>query len=351
MVRQLLIQIATPYSIGTGFYLPAYDIIITNEHVVRDNQRVVIDGQHFDKQMADVVLLDEVYDIALVQAPTAHSMLDISMALSEGQVGDQVEALGHALGHQEGYAIGTITTMERSDNGVSYYKHTASLAPGNSGGPLIDRQGRILGVNTFLVSDQEGIGYTLPTAILLDVLDAYNDHGRQRLIKCGSCLQFNASEDINRGCLHCGATIQPIHQIIAYEALGIHQQVEDMLTQLGYHPELSRRGPYNWEVEQGSALIHITYHERTGMINGDAHLCQLPSEGVLAIYEYLLRANYDLEGLSFTIRDNEVILSLLIFDQYLNKLTALRLFKHLFEMADYYDDVLVDDYGCEWLDN
>ena len=122
-----------------------------------------------------------------------------------------------------------------------------------------------------------------------------------------------------------------------------------MLSELGHDAMLARRRPYNWEIEQGSALIHVAYHVKTGLITGDAHLCSIPDDDVLMLYSYLLKANYELEGLSFTVKDNEVILSLLIFDQYLNKLTALRLFEHLFKMADHYDDILVDDFNAKWL--
>ena len=75
--RDILIQIATPYSTGTGFYLKEFDIIVTNEHVIRDNREVIIGGKGFSKRLAKVIYTDLKYDLAFLEAPQ-----DIDMPLS-----------------------------------------------------------------------------------------------------------------------------------------------------------------------------------------------------------------------------------------------------------------------------
>ena len=60
------------------------------------------------------------------------------------------------------------------------------------------------------------------------------------------------------------------------------------------------------------------------------------------------RLNYELDGLTFSIKGQDIILSLLIYDRYLNADTGLELFKHLFAKADYYDNILVEKYGAQW---
>ena len=67
--KPLIVQIATPYNMGTGFYLPERDLIITNEHVVRDNCDVVIEGELIKKQIVRVIYLDMKYDLAFLEAP------------------------------------------------------------------------------------------------------------------------------------------------------------------------------------------------------------------------------------------------------------------------------------------
>ncbi|MBK6948068.1 MAG: hypothetical protein IPH16_08450 [Haliscomenobacter sp.] len=84
------------------------------------------------------------------------------------------------------------------------------------------------------------------------------------------------------------------------------------------------------------------------MITGDAYLCMVPKENIKPLYEFLLRQNYLMEGLSLSIKDQDIILSLLIYDRYLNLETGLHLFKYLFEKADYYDNILVEQFGAIW---
>ena len=121
-----------------------------------------------------------------------------------------------------------------------------------------------------------------------------------------------------------------------------------MLEKAGHNVQLSRRGPNNWEMQKGSAKINISYYEKTGLITGDAYLCLLPQRNIKKLYEYLLRQNYETESLTFSIKEQDIILSLLIYDRYLNVDTGLKLFEHLFERADYYDNILVEEYGALW---
>ena len=349
--KQVIIQIATPYSVGTGFYLAKYDLIVTNEHVVRDNREVVIDGELFDRQLVQVLYLDEINDLAFLKAPKNHQFPSVGIREeSDLHVGEVVLSLGHPFGQNYQSKEGRIDAIEFKETEILYYEHSALLSPGNSGGPLFDTKGYLVGVNTFLIRSGQEIGYSLPLSKLKEGLQVYSNSNANYLIKCGECKQvIEDPETTSRRCTHCGGKVSYISKIPIYEPIGINKQIEEMLSELNHDAMLARRGPYNWEVEQGSALIHVAYHEKTGLITGDAHLCSIPDQDVLPLYSYLLKANYELEGLSFTVKDNEVILSLLIFDQYLIKLTALRLFEHLFKMADYYDDILVDDFNAKWL--
>lgn len=350
--KEVIIQIATPYSIGTGFYLTDYDIIVTNEHVVRDNREVVIDGSLFDRQLVEVIYLDEVYDLAFLKSPRAHEMPIVRLRdVSDLNVGEKVFSIGHPFGQNHQFKEGRIDSISyNEEEKISYYEHSALLSPGNSGGPLFDKEGFLIGVNTFLIKSGKETGYSLPLDNLKEGLQLYKDSEADYLVKCGECKLVNVDQtSTSIRCLHCGSKVRYLSHIPLYEPIGINKQIEEMLSELNHNAILSRRGPYNWEIEQGSALIHVAYHEKSGLITGDAHLCTIPSGDILSLYRYLLKANYELEGLSFTIRENEVILSLLIFDQYLNKLTALRLFEHLFKMADYYDDILVEEFNAKWL--
>jgi len=78
-------------------------------------------------------------------------------------------------------------------------------------------------------------------------------------------------------------------------------------------------GPNHWSIRRGSAKINIAYHEKSGLIIGDAYLATLPEDNIKELYTFLLKQNYKLEGLTFSVKGQDIILSLLIYDQYLNK--------------------------------
>ena len=111
---------------------------------------------------------------------------------------------------------------------------------------------------------------------------------------------------------------------------------------------MARIGPNHWQIEKGSARITITYHEESGLILGDAFLVQLPKQEINRIYAYLLRENYRMSHLSFSIRGNDIILSLIIYDRYLGVDTGKLLLEYLFERSDHYDNILVEEYGALW---
>ena len=73
---------------------------------------------------------------------------------------------------------------------------------------------------------------------------------------------------------------------------------------------------------------------------GDAVLCDLPKTNIKAVYEFLLRQNNELEGLTFSVKGQEVVLSLIIYDRYLSRQSGLEMFQRLFKKADDYDNIL-----------
>jgi len=84
-------------------------------------------------------------------------------------------------------------------------------------------------------------------------------------------------------------------------------------------------------------------------IIGEAILCKIPTKNKSPLYKYLLTENDRLEGLTFSVRDNQAILSLLIHDRQFNTQKGKKLFQMLLDKADYYDIILVEQFGAEWI--
>ncbi len=348
--KDIVIQIATPYSTGTGFFLKEAGLIITNEHVIRDNREVVIEGSKLEKQLTRVLFSDAKLDLAFLEIQDGKAMPGVSInKADEIHVGEQVLAIGHPFGLEFSATQGIISNTLHKFGEINYYQHDAALNPGNSGGPLVDSNGRVIGVNTFVIRDGNNIGFSLPSNYLAETIEAYSQRNGQVGSRCDSCLNLVFEDTIDsKYCPHCGSKLELPSQVDEYEAVGIAKTIEDILTQVGQDIKLSRRGPNNWQIQEGSAKITIAYYEKEGLITGDAFLCTLPKKKIKPLYEFLLKQNYELEGLTFSVKGNDIILSLIIYDRYLNNDTGLELFRHLFEKADHFDDILVDNFGAFW---
>ena len=350
LFKQVVIQIATPYSTGTGFYISDYNLIVTNEHVVRDNNKVVIVGEDFDKQIVEVLYCDPKFDLAFLACPETTQLPSVSLAIDNTLTeGDQVIAVGHPFGLKYTATQGIVSNMLHKQDDINYIQHDAALNPGNSGGPLLAKDGKIVGVNTFIIRDGNNIGFSLPIKYLKDTLEEFREGGGEACVRCNSCLNLVFESQNKSGyCIHCGAKMKMISGIEPYEPVGISFTIEKILENLGYDNDLARRGPNNWEIIEGSAKINISYHEKSGLIVGDGYLCSLPKKNIKPLYKFLLKENYKLDGLTFSVKGQDIILSLLIYDQYLNIDSGIKLFRHLIDIADKYDDILVKDYGGRW---
>jgi serine protease Do len=349
--RNVIVQIATPNSTGTGFYLRDRGLIVTNHHVVEGNRSVVIEGAKFVKQMARIHYADQKYDLAFLEGP--HFVEDLpEVRLGTGKAireRDPITAIGHPFGLKFSVKSGIVSNTREIMNGIPYLHIDAALNPGNSGGPLVDEDGEIVGINTFVMRNGDNTGFSLPVSYLHESLESYALVNSDNACRCIACLNIVTAQTVDNGlCSFCGNKIELPGSVDEYVPSGIAKTIENLITLIGHNVMLSRSGPNAWEIKQGSATIVITYHDKSGLLSCDAVLCQLPKEHIKPLYEYLLRENYSNEALTLSVHDQDIVLSLLIFDRYLNDETGMILLKNLFEKADYYDNVLVEQYGATW---
>ncbi len=350
--REVIIQIGTPYHAGTGFYLRSANLFITNEHIIRDNPSAVVENPNFGRKLVQVVYADSRYDLAFLKPDWEVDIAPMELGNSDRlKAGDSVLALGHPMGLKFAFTYGIVSNPMQMRNNIPFIQHDAALNPGNSGGPLIDDQGLIVGLNNFFLQDSDNIGFSLPIKFLQEALEDYTSHYGEVAARCTACSNIvfeKAMEADSPYCPYCGAYLSLPNSVDEYEPEGVAQTLESMIEATEHDVRLSRRGPNSWEIQHGSAQLQISYYEKNGLITGDAYLCLLPKTNIQPLYEYLLRQNHQLKGLTFSIKEQDIILSLIIFDRYLNVDTGLQLLKYLFDKADYYDNILVDHYGALW---
>src|SRR5581483_9847009 len=171
--------------LGSGFILSADGEIVTNNHVVAgaDNIRVRLST---DEELdAKVVGADEKTDVALIRVHADHPLPTLPLGDSETvQVGDWVLAIGNPFGLTQTATAGIVSAKGRFLGAGPYddfIQTDASINPGNSGGPLIDQDGRVVGINAAIVSPaggNVGIGFAVPTNLVRWVIDQLREHGK-----------------------------------------------------------------------------------------------------------------------------------------------------------------------------
>lgn len=349
--RDVIVQIATPSGMGTGFYLKEFDLIVTNRHVINGHGEVTLSGRTFPKVRSKVFFRDPVHDLAFIQTPANVIFPEVTIAKEKTpREGDKVIAIGHPYGLKYTATQGIVSKSDRVYNNVNYIQIDAAINPGNSGGPLLNELGEIVGVNTFIISNGDNLGFALPSKHLHQTLQDSLAKARANAARCGSCVTVITEKEVEESsgyCPNCGNKIDDNEMKPApYKASGVSKVVEDIISKLGKDVDLSRVGPNAWDIEEGSAKIKITYNTHTKFVIGDALLCKLPQTNIAPLYEYLLRENYNLDGIIFGISNQDIFLSLLVFDGDLNIETGKILFENLFKKADHYDNILIEQFGA-----
>ncbi|HEY4477426.1 MAG TPA: trypsin-like peptidase domain-containing protein [Candidatus Paceibacterota bacterium] len=172
-------------SSGTGFIVRGDGLIVTNRHVVQDTaaQYTVITnaGKKYD---AKVLARDPIEDIAVLKiegSKLAHLVLGDSSGLRTGQT---VIAIGNALGEfQNTVSVGVISGLRRTvvasgEELRAVIQTDAAINPGNSGGPLLNLEGRVIGINTAIAAGAENIGFALPINLVSRDLSRVEKKGK-----------------------------------------------------------------------------------------------------------------------------------------------------------------------------
>lgn len=157
-----------PIGAGSGFVIAPDGYVVTNCHVVQGAPRIDVTFMNGDKLKATLVGLDESTDLAVV-CVNASGLPHASLGESTGlRVGQLVIAAGNPYGFQSTVSTGVVSALGRSlrtrqgrliENVI---QHTAPLNPGNSGGPLLNSRGRVVGINTAIIAMAQGIGFAIP---------------------------------------------------------------------------------------------------------------------------------------------------------------------------------------------
>ena len=174
-------------SLGSGFVIDPAGVIITNNHVIDGADRIEVVFMDGTTLPATLTGRDPKTDIAVLkvesQTPLPHVELGDS---SRARVGDWVIAIGNPFGLGGTVTAGIISALNRDIHAGNYddfIQTDASINRGNSGGPLFDMQGRVVGVNSAIISPSGasvGIGFAVPTSTVRPIVEQILEHGETR---------------------------------------------------------------------------------------------------------------------------------------------------------------------------
>ncbi len=173
-------------SLGSGVIVGEDGLIVTNEHVIRDADEIVVRLSDRSEHRAKVVGADVRTDVAVlrIQPPGRLPVATLGDS-SRLKVGEFAIAVGNPFGLESTVTLGVVSATGRSaepdlEGGDDFIQTDASINPGNSGGPLLNARGEVIGINTAMVTAGQGIGFAIPINTVRSVEQDLVAHGTVR---------------------------------------------------------------------------------------------------------------------------------------------------------------------------
>lgn len=174
--RQLGPRTRDETNLGSGVIVREDGIVVTNSHVVKGADEITVALSDRREFSARILLTDDDSDLAILQVD-ANGLPSLEFRDSDTlEVGDLVLAIGNPFGVGQSVSSGIVSAQTRtSDDGQVYIQTDAAINPGNSGGALVDLSGRLVGINTMILSrsgGSNGIGFAIPANLARRAVDS-----------------------------------------------------------------------------------------------------------------------------------------------------------------------------------
>ena len=174
-------------SLGSGFVVDPEGIIITNNHVIADADEITVDFTDGSKLIAEVIGTDPKTDIAVLKVKPPKPLQAVSFGKStSARVGDWVMAIGNPFGQGSSVTLGIVSAINRDIRSGPYdnfIQTDAAINRGNSGGPLFNMAGEVIGINTAIISPSGGsigLGFSIPSDLAMNVIEQLREFGETR---------------------------------------------------------------------------------------------------------------------------------------------------------------------------
>ncbi len=171
---------------GSGVVIAPDGYILTNDHVIQNASKPEVRLTDGTSLSATVIGKDPATDLAVIRANASYLPTSILGSSDRLRVGQLTIAMGNPFGFQSTVSTGVVSALGRALRSTqgrlieNIIQHTAPLNPGNSGGPLVDSAGKVVGINTAIIAMAQGIGFAIPANTARWVVSQILTHGRVR---------------------------------------------------------------------------------------------------------------------------------------------------------------------------
>ena len=186
-------------SLGSGFIIDADGYVVTNNHVIKDAEEIIVRLSDRRELPAEVIGTDPRSDVALLKVE-ADKLPVVNIGKSETlKVGEWVMAIGTPFGFDHSVSVGVVSAIGRnlpSENYVPFIQTDVAINPGNSGGPLFNLDGEVIGINSQIYSRTGGfmgLSFAIPVDVAMDVVHQLKTKGKVSRGWLGILIQ-----DVNR---------------------------------------------------------------------------------------------------------------------------------------------------------
>ncbi len=190
------------YSVGSGFIVDKRGYILTNSHVIADAVRITVKLDSGEELLAKVIGEDELTDLAVLKVEAGKDLPFIKLGDSNrSEVGDWVLAIGSPFGLSRTVTAGIISQMNRETPSTTVFQRfiqtDAAINRGNSGGPLVNMKGEVIGINSQIATssgDSNGVGFAFPSTEAAIVFEQILKSGKVRRGYLGVSLESVKAE-------------------------------------------------------------------------------------------------------------------------------------------------------------
>lgn len=342
-------KINTAHGTGSGFWYQAREVIVTNHHVINGAHTVAVEDQSRNRYVAKVIFANPDVDLAFLKMDESFDTKDLPDIsgddINEIKSRDKVYVLGFPYGMPYTVTEGIVSSVNQVNNGKTYIQTDAAVNPGNSGGPIVNENGNLVGITTAKITEADNVGFGVPYKTFKEEMDELPaDIGDDFSIKCSSCNTL--LKEAVEYCSNCGANInKKLFDEAPLTALAMY--VEDAIKNVIKSPMLGRSGHEFWEFHQGSSMIRIFVYD-SNYLFVTSPLNELSKDNLEELYSYILSKPVAPYNLGIYNNQISIYYRVHLSDTLSSKADQIKEnIRNMLLKADELDNFFVDKYGCK----